>query len=57
LGCRRGTPRHQRGIRLYGLTDHQFELHAAAPGLVLGYAGLPIHAIDDGVAELASLIR
>ena len=25
-------------------------------GLVLGYAGLPTHAIDDGIAELASLI-
>jgi hypothetical protein len=47
---------HQRGIRLYGLTDYQFESHTAAPGLVLGYAGLPTHAIDDGIAELASLI-
>jgi GntR family transcriptional regulator/MocR family aminotransferase len=47
---------HQRGIRLYGLTDYQFESQAAAPGLVLGYAGLPTHAIDDGIAELASLI-
>jgi hypothetical protein len=46
----------QRGIRLYGLTDYQFESHAAAPGLVLGYAGLPTHPIDDGIAELAWFI-
>jgi GntR family transcriptional regulator / MocR family aminotransferase len=47
---------HQRGIRLYGLTDYQFGSQAAAPGLVLGYAGITTHAIDDGIAELASLL-
>jgi len=47
----------QRGIRLYGLTDYQIEHHASAPGLVLGYAGLTIDAIDHGTAELAELVR
>ena len=46
----------QRGIRLYGLTDYQTEHHASAPGLVLGYAGLTIDAIDHGLAELAELV-
>jgi GntR family transcriptional regulator/MocR family aminotransferase len=46
----------RRSVRLYGLTDYTASARVHPPALVLGYGGVPGHALEGALAALAATL-